>query len=131
MLDAILPLEWVSYFCLTKANVLLYNKNKWYFALIEFNAFNWCYIMVILCDHVRQWLATSRWFSLGTPVFPTNKTDRHDKTEILLKVASNTTALTPIIVIHKQQYMERHAISLGNFNLKPNSLLLRINAVIA
>ena len=84
--------------------------------------------MVILCDHFRQWLATSRWFSL---VFPTNKTDRHDKTEILLKVASNTTALTPIIVIHKQQYMERHAISLGNFNPKPNSLLLRINAVIA
>jgi hypothetical protein len=29
-------------------------------------------------------------FSLGTPVSSTNKTDRHDMTEILLKVALNT-----------------------------------------
>jgi hypothetical protein len=34
--------------------------------------------------------ATGRWFSPGTPVFSTNKTDRHDITEILLKVALNT-----------------------------------------
>jgi hypothetical protein len=27
-----------------------------------------------------------QWFSLGTPVFSTNKTDRHGITEILLKV---------------------------------------------
>jgi hypothetical protein len=39
-----------------------------------------------LCDKVCQWLATSLWFSPGTPVSPTNKTDRHDITEILLKV---------------------------------------------
>jgi hypothetical protein len=39
---------------------------------------------------VCQWLATGRWFSLGPPVFSTNKTDRHDITEILLKVALNT-----------------------------------------
>jgi hypothetical protein len=29
-------------------------------------------------------------FSPGTPVFSTNKTDRHDLAEILLKVALNT-----------------------------------------
>jgi hypothetical protein len=40
-----------------------------------------------LCDKVYQWLATGRWFSPGTPVSSTNKTDRHDITEILLKVA--------------------------------------------
>jgi hypothetical protein len=40
-----------------------------------------------LCDKVCQWLATSQWFSL---VSTTNKTDRHDITEILLKVALNT-----------------------------------------
>ena len=28
-----------------------------------------------LCDKVCQWLATGRWFSLGTPVSYTNKTD--------------------------------------------------------
>ena len=32
----------------------------------------------------------SGWFSPGTPVSFTNKTDCHDKTEILLKVALNT-----------------------------------------
>ena len=31
-----------------------------------------------------------RWFSPGPPVSSTNKTDRHDMTEILLKVAFNT-----------------------------------------
>ena len=34
------------------------------------------------------------WFSLGTPVSSTNKTDGHDITEILLKVISNTITLT-------------------------------------
>jgi hypothetical protein len=32
-------------------------------------------------------LEAGRWFSPGTPVSSTNKTDRHDITEILLKVA--------------------------------------------
>jgi hypothetical protein len=39
---------------------------------------------------VCQWLATGRWFSPGAPVSSTNKTDHHDITEILLKVALNT-----------------------------------------
>jgi hypothetical protein len=43
-----------------------------------------------LCDKVCQSLATGRWFSPGTPVFSTNKTDRHTITEILLKVALST-----------------------------------------
>jgi hypothetical protein len=33
---------------------------------------------------------TGQWFSPGTPVSSTNKTDRNDTTEILLKVALNT-----------------------------------------
>ena len=43
-----------------------------------------------LCDKGCQWLAAGRWFSPGPPVSSTNKTDRHDLTEILLKVALNT-----------------------------------------
>ena len=35
-----------------------------------------------------------RWFSRGIPVSSINKTDRHDITEILLKVALNTITLT-------------------------------------
>ena len=41
-----------------------------------------------LCDKVDQW------FSLGTPVSSTNKTDRHDIIEILLNVALNTITIT-------------------------------------
>jgi len=33
---------------------------------------------------------TGRWFPPGTPVSSTNKTDRYDIAEILLKVALNT-----------------------------------------
>jgi len=43
-----------------------------------------------LCDKVCQWLATGRWFSPGHPVSSTNKTDHHEITEILLKVALKT-----------------------------------------
>ena len=43
-----------------------------------------------LCDKFCQWLTTDRWFSPGTPVFFTNKTDHHDISEILLKVVLNT-----------------------------------------
>jgi hypothetical protein len=47
-----------------------------------------------LCDKICQWLATGRWFSPGTVVSSTNKTDDHDITEILLKVALSTIKLT-------------------------------------
>ena len=51
-----------------------------------------------LCDNVCHWLATTWWFSPGPPVFSTNRTDRHDITEILLKVLLITmTTILPII----------------------------------
>jgi hypothetical protein len=43
-----------------------------------------------LCDKVCQSLATGQWFSPGTIVSSTNKTNRHDIAEILLKVALST-----------------------------------------
>jgi hypothetical protein len=43
-----------------------------------------------LCDTVCQRLVTGQWFSPGTPVSSSNKTDHHNITEILLKVALNT-----------------------------------------
>ena len=42
-----------------------------------------------------QWLAKGRKISPGTSFSSTNKTDRHDIAEILLKVALNTITLTP------------------------------------
>jgi hypothetical protein len=46
-----------------------------------------------LCDKVCQWFAAGRWFSPGNQVSTTNKTDHHNITEILLKVALNTITL--------------------------------------
>jgi hypothetical protein len=43
-----------------------------------------------LDDKVCHWLATGLWFSLSLPASSTKKTDRHNITEILLKVALNT-----------------------------------------
>ena len=43
-----------------------------------------------LCNKLCQLPATGRWFSPGTPSSFTNKTDRHDITELLLKVVLNT-----------------------------------------
>ena len=48
----------------------------------------------ILCDKVCQWLAAGRWIVTGTSGSATNKTDRYNVTEILLKVALNTVILT-------------------------------------
>jgi hypothetical protein len=45
-----------------------------------------CILNTTLCDKVCQWLAAGQWFSPGTPVSSTNKTDCHDIVEILLKV---------------------------------------------
>jgi hypothetical protein len=41
----------------------------------------------------RSWVM-ARWFFPGTPVSSTHKTDNHDITEILLKVALNTISKT-------------------------------------
>jgi hypothetical protein len=46
--------------------------------------------------------------SPGTPVFTTNKTDRHDITEILLKEALNTINLTPLNYLVLQSLAFQH-----------------------
>jgi hypothetical protein len=47
---------------------------------------------------------TARWFSLGTPVSSTNKSDHQDITEMLLKVALNTIKQTKYLVILRKHY---------------------------
>jgi hypothetical protein len=49
-----------------------------------------CTRLAAASDKVYQLLAHGRWFSPGTPASSTTKTGRHDKAEILLKVALNT-----------------------------------------
>jgi len=48
----------------------------------------------------------SRWFSPGTSVSSTKKTDRQDIAEILLKVALNTITLTPASVLHNLKIVQ-------------------------
>jgi hypothetical protein len=49
-----------------------------------------------LCDKICQLFAAGWWFTL---VSSTNKIDRHDVTEILLKVALNTITLTRNLIV--------------------------------
>jgi hypothetical protein len=62
-------------------------------AYLSSNPFKRGVLNTILCDKVCQWLAAGRWFS---PVSSTNKTDCHNITEIVLKVALNTINLNLI-----------------------------------
>jgi len=43
---------------------------------------------------------TGQWFSPGTPASFTNETDRHDITEILLKVVIDTINQTKPFIFH-------------------------------
>jgi len=61
-----------------------------------------------ICDKVCQWLATGQWFSLGTPVSSTNKTEHHDITEISLKKVINTITLTHILVQQRLNDQKQH-----------------------
>ena len=55
---------------------------------LEFESRSWRGILnTKLCDKVCQWFATGRWFSPGTPISSTNKIDRYNITELLLKMA--------------------------------------------
>ena len=72
-----------------------------------------------LCDKVCQLLATGRWFSTANLVFSTNKTHRHDKAEILLKVVLNTITVT-IIRVHYQSLLL--LLNATNTNLFVSSL---------
>ena len=71
-----------------------------------------------LCDKVYQWLAACRWFSSGTPVSLTNKTDSLDIAEILLKVTLNTTILTHH---HDRSWHTAHLTSNNNQSIDRNN----------
>jgi len=64
--------------------------------VVSSNPTRWGVLDTTLCDKVCQWFATGQWVFLCAPVSSTNKTDRHDITEILLKVALCTITLTSL-----------------------------------
>ena len=75
-------------------------------AKVVFESRSWrCVLETTLCDKVCHWLETDQWFSPGTPVSFTNKTDCHDITEILLKMSLNTITLKFYLIL-KCRYQE-------------------------
>ena len=65
-----------------------YHYLRWEFESLSGEVFD-----TTLCDKVCQWLETCRWFSPGTSISSTNKTECPDITEILFKLALKTTTL--------------------------------------
>jgi hypothetical protein len=62
---------------------------------------------------VCQWLIAGQWFSPDPPVSSTNKIDRHDITEILLKVALNTITNTFLYIsMHKTKLVNDYNVLL-------------------
>jgi hypothetical protein len=58
-----------------------FSLNEAPLGLFKFNFIDWlfnCCFDTTLCGTVCQWHTACRWFSQGTPVFTTNKTDCHD-----------------------------------------------------
>jgi hypothetical protein len=64
----------------------IYNQYLSPLTLLVRIPFRWGVLDKTLCDQVCQWLATGLPVTPGTPVSSTNKTDRHDITEILLYI---------------------------------------------
>ena len=74
-----------------------YAINAYHHYSCEFESRSWRGLLdITLCDKVCQWLAAGRWFS---PVSSTNKIDRHDITEIVLKEVLNAITLPPMMLI--------------------------------
>ena len=88
LLKIIIPQILVEKFCFTiHLSYLQYCYQVWVLISIHCEVY---LIQHYTCDKVCQWLAAGQWFSPGTSVSSTNKTDCYDITDILLKVVLNT-----------------------------------------
>ena len=82
-----------------------------------------------LCDKFCQWLATGPWFSPSIPVSSTNKTDHHNITEILLKVALNTISQTLTQIQFFLKYMKHLILTRSEKNKSVWKFLLLVLCV--
>ena len=95
----------------------------------EFESPRWGVLDTTLCDKACQWLATGRWFSPGTPVSSTNKTERYywNIVESGVKYHNPQRLLISASWLIKQSAF-RHVAQLGHIILIPSTsylLLLR------
>jgi hypothetical protein len=66
------------------------------------------------------------WFSRGTPVSSTQKTDRHDITEIVLNVALNTIALTLLSSFYYEQMSNQNIYIYKNVYILIIAIILTV-----
>ena len=66
--------------------------------LCEFESRSLRGVLYTTLKFVTEQLATGQWFSPGTLVSSTNKTDRHDIAEMLSKAPINTITITPFLL---------------------------------
>ena len=77
--------------CMVVGFTTTYAISAYHHCSCEFESPSWRDVFnTTLCNKVCQWLVTGQWFSPGTLVSSTNKTDCHEISEILLKVVLNT-----------------------------------------
>jgi hypothetical protein len=100
-----------------------YTISAYHHKRYEFETCSWLGVLDTLCDKVCQWFATGRWFSPGTPVSSNNKTDHHDITEILMKVALNTVN-KPSIRFQNNLFFWSHNM-IFNFQFNSMQMFLR------
>jgi hypothetical protein len=63
-------------------------------------------------------LAAGWWFSLGTNVSSTNKADRQDVIQILLKVVLNTTTVIPLLWTLNIQLWPSSKVNIHNYQIR-------------
>jgi hypothetical protein len=78
---------------------------------------SWQGLLDITCDKVCQWFVTGPWFS---PFSSTNKTDRQDITEMLLRVALNT--INPTNHLQTEQWCLRRRCKCETHNRLTDAL---------
>ena len=78
---------------------------------------------------IRELRQVGGWFSLGTSVSSTNKTDRYDKTEILLKVALNTIATINDKILLSTKFIGSENYDLVAFITKSRNRCAYLNCV--
>ena len=96
----------------------------------KFESCSWHGVLdTTLCDKVCQWLETCRWFSPGTLVSSSNKTDRHDITEIRMKVALTTIAnqWLALVILHQTSNYFVFILLYNQFNMTWLKLIWQCN----
>jgi energy-converting hydrogenase Eha subunit E len=100
-----------------------YSPLKWWVRIQLMANCNRYNIMWYIC----LWLEAGWWFSPGTLISSTNKSDRHDITEILLKIALNTISIA-LLCIETTFSILKHLMTLTcfvNINVVQSLILLR------